>query len=279
MRVPDIDPDFPAARWATYLREVTREGSLTFETRHKTKDGRIFPVEINTNYFKYNGIHYSMALVRDITERKNREEKICLLLHEVNHRAKNMLSVVAAIAKKTATTRPGEFLERFSERIQSLAASQDLFIESQWQRVDIEDLARAQLAHLRGLLDSRITLDGLPLHIAAPAAQLIGMALHELAANACMYGALSNSAGQVAIAWRVENDSAGASRFSLSWTENGGPPVVPPFRAGFGSIVLRELPQAQLDAEVQLDFAPTGLRWRLECPAEMLLEDTRGGPS
>jgi PAS domain S-box-containing protein len=76
MCVPDIDPDFPAARWARHLEEMWKEGSRTFESRHRAKDGRIFPVEINSNYFKYGGSLYSMALVRDITERKRAEEQL-----------------------------------------------------------------------------------------------------------------------------------------------------------------------------------------------------------
>src|SRR5262249_17945685 len=76
MSVPDIDPDYPPERWSQYLREARREGSRSFESRHKAKDGRIFPVEINTNYFTFGGQFYSMALVRDITDRRRAEEEL-----------------------------------------------------------------------------------------------------------------------------------------------------------------------------------------------------------
>jgi two-component sensor histidine kinase len=98
--------------------------------------------------------------VQDITARKEREEKECLLMREVNHRAKNMLSVVQMIAHHTAANNLRDFIERFSKRIQALSANQELLIRNEWHGVEIEDLVRAQLAHFADLIGSRIAAQG-----------------------------------------------------------------------------------------------------------------------
>src|SRR5262249_5390179 len=145
-----------------------------------------------------------VGTAQDITERKEREERERLLMREINHRAKNMLSVVDAIAHQTATRTPEVFVERFSERIQSLSANQDLLIRSEWHGVEIEDLVRAQLAPFAHLVGSRIVTRGPKSRLNAVAAQAIGLALHELTTNAGKYGALSKDTGLLHIDWWTE---------------------------------------------------------------------------
>ncbi len=146
-------------------------------------------------------------------------------MREVSHRAKNMLSLVNAIARQTATRGPEDFIERFTERVQALAANLDLLIQSEWQGVDVEDLVRAQLAHFADLIGVRIAFDGPKLRLNAAASQAIGLALHELSTNAGKYGALSVTAGCVDVGWRLDGDI-----FTMSWTERNGPPVSQPER-------------------------------------------------
>src|SRR5262249_10816826 len=153
-----------------------------------------------------------------------------LLMREVNHRAKNMLSLVQAIARQTAAREPEDFIGCFTERIQALAANQDLLIRNEWKGVDVEDLVRAQLAPFADRVGSRIAVDGPKLRLSATAAQAIGLTLHELATNAGKYGALSTDRGCVDICW-----GAGGNVFAMSWTERDGLPVSPPERRGFGS--------------------------------------------
>jgi PAS domain S-box-containing protein len=138
-----------------------------------------------------------LCVAQDVTERKAREEQVQLLMREVNHRAKNMLSLVQAIARQTAARESEDFIGCFTERIQALAANHDLLIRNEWQGVDVEDLVRAQLAHFADLVGSRIALRGPKVHLNAAAAQAIGLALHELATNAGKYGALSVDSGHV----------------------------------------------------------------------------------
>jgi PAS domain S-box-containing protein len=205
--------------------------------------------------------------VQDITERKEREEKEHLLMREINHRAKNMLSVVDSIAHQTATRNPEDFVERFSERVQALSANQDLLVRNEWNGVEIEDLVRAQLAHFADLIGSRIGIHGPKLRFTAASAQAIGLALHELATNAGKYGALSADKGRVYVSWGTVDDN-----FTMSWTEREGPPASAPQRRGFGTIVMEAMTERSVDGTVDLDFAPSGLSWRLTCPAANALE-------
>jgi PAS domain S-box-containing protein len=208
-----------------------------------------------------------ISLVTDMTERKRHEERINLLMSEVNHRCKNMLSVVQAIARQTAATNPGNFVECFGERIQALAASQDLLVKNEWNGVDLRELAQSQLGHFKDLIGTRIELGGAPLLITAPAAQTVGMALHELATNAGKYGALSDDKGCVEVRWSLEPGEGGADTFVMSWCERGGRHVAEPSHSGFGTTVLRQVAKEGLAARVELDFASTGLVWRLQCAA------------
>jgi PAS domain S-box-containing protein len=238
-------------------------------------DGTTFPVDIMLNPLKHLAEPMVLAVVRDMTERRAAEEQRRLLTREVNHRAKNILSVVQAIAHQTEASSCEEFIARFDERIQSLRASQDLLVEREWRNVPLAELVRAQLAHFGPLLDSRIIVRGTDLMITAVAAQAIGMAIHELATNAGKYGALSNNKGHVEIAWGLERSDAGGHRFTMGWSESGGPTVLAPTRRGFGWRVLCEMTKMSLGAEVTLEYPPTGVVWRLACPADRVRESER----
>jgi two-component sensor histidine kinase len=190
-------------------------------------------------------------------------EHVHLLMGEVRHRAKNTLSLVQAIADQTATGEPETFITRFNERIRSLASYQDLLYQSEWSGVEVDELVRAQLAHLTNKMGSQIATHGVTkLRLNAAVAQVIGLALNELATNAVKYGALSIAAGRVDIAWKVSGGS-----LEITWTEHNGPPVKPPEHRGFGTTVMTSLPKMTIGGEAQLDFAPSGVVWRMTCPA------------
>ncbi len=260
----------------SYISAYRRTGKAKIigvgrEVEGRRKDGSTFPVDLTIAEWQVAGKRHFTGIVRDISERKRQEEKVALLLREVNHRAKNMLALVQAIASQTAVPKSGEFVERFSERLAALAASQDLLVMSGWQGVNASELVRSQLSHFQELIDDRIKLAGPSLNLSAAGAQAIGMAVHELATNAGKYGALSNSAGTIEIGWRLDR-TAQSAQFTLSWVEAGGPPVPPPKKSGFGTTVIEAMPRMELDAEVTLIYAPEGLCWRLECPAERVVE-------
>jgi PAS domain S-box-containing protein len=210
-----------------------------------------------------------VGTAQDITDRKEHEEKEHLLMREINHRAKNMLAVVDSIAHQTAAKNPEDFIERFSERVQALSANQDLLVRSNWSGVEIDDMVRAQLAHFADLIGSRLVVRGPKLRLKAASAQAIGLALHELSTNAGKYGALSTETGGVNIDWAITN-----ARFSMSWIEHDGPPVSAPTKRGFGTTVMQALAERSVGGKVDLDYAPSGLTWRLTCAAANALESS-----
>jgi PAS domain S-box-containing protein len=251
--------------------QIARGGSWYGELSHTTREGRVVVVESRHVGVCYDGETYTLETNRDITARRRAEKQVGLLMREATHRAKNMLSLVQAIARQTAAREPDEFVGRFTERIQALAANQDLLVRNEWHGVDVEDLVRAQLAHFADLMGSRIAAHGPKLRLNAAAAQAIGLAMHELATNASKYGALSTDRGHVNLHWETDGDT-----LSMSWTERGGPPVSLPEQRGFGTVVMQEMIKHSLDdGSVDLDYAPAGLSWRLTCPAANALEPPR----
>ncbi len=273
MLIPEPDRSRHAQYIEAYCR--TSEAKLNgnaHETNHQRKDGSTFTSDLTVSEWYIGGKRYFSGIIRDITERKRNEDKVQLLLREVNHRSKNMLALVQVIASRTAAPDHAEFIKRFSERLSALAASQDLLVGSGWQGVETGALVRSQLSHFKSLIDDRIKLKGQPLKLSAAAAQTIGMALHELATNAGKYGALLSGTGSIEIEWKLRQAANGGKRFELTWAEHGGPAVLPPARSGFGNTVIETIPRMELDAEVMLDYAPEGLRWCLDCPSKSVLE-------
>lgn len=202
---------------------------------------------------------------------KRSEEQVRLLMNEVNHRSKNILSVVMAVAQQTVASNSSDFLLRFSSRIQALAVNHDLLVDGQWKCVDASDLVRGQLAHFAELIGQRITVEGPRLRLAPLAAQSVGMVVHELSTNAVKHGALSVENGRVKISWRLDEDD-GSENFTMSWIEKGGPPVAPPIHRGFGTTVITKMTEMSLGGKVELSYASSGLIWRLTCPAKNILE-------
>jgi two-component sensor histidine kinase len=213
------------------------------------------------------------ALITDITQRKEAEEHTQMLLREVNHRAKNLLAVVQAIARQSVRdAQPATFAETFSARLLALGASQDLLVESDWRGVDLAGLIRSQLGHLDDLVGTRVVFDGKPLCLLPAAAQTLGMALHELATNAAKFGALSIPEGRVQITWSLIEEGA-TQRFVMRWTERGGPQVRRPSRSGFGYTVIKGAVEHGLAADVQLEYAKAGFVWALNAPASAVVAD------
>ena len=187
------------------------------------------------------------------------------LLGEVNHRSKNMLGLVQAIARQTSAGDPKQFMSNFSKRLGALSANQDLMVKHSWKGIMLGELVRSQLGHFEDLIGSRILIEGRDVKVGSDAAETLGMAIHELATNAEKYGALSNEAGTVDIAWKVVKTDAG-ERLQLSWLESGGPPVTEPETTGFGSKVVNTMVKMKLDADVELRYEPSGFAWTVDCP-------------
>jgi len=208
----------------------------------------------------------------DVTERKEGEAHLRLLLRELTHRSKNLLAVIQAMARQTArhTGSVETFLTQFGARLQALAASHDLLIRESWYGASLGELVRSQLGVYLDGTAAQVSIEGPAIAIKPEAAQNLGLALHELAVNAAKFGALSVPAGRVAITWnRVEN--VDGSAVELDWREKLGPKVKARRRKGFGSMVIERNLARALDARVELEFDPDGSRCHIVIPANQIL--------
>jgi len=215
----------------------------------------------------WNWVEYEVLGVPFKARGARQAEQIRLLLMEVNHRSKNMLTTIQALARRSAPNDEG-FLARFEDRVQSLALNQDILVGREWREVPIDELIRLQLAFVHDA-PGTFRLGGPPLSLAPRAAEVVGMAIHELATNSLKYGALSAEGGSVDIGWSHRPDGTG---LMLWWRESGGPPVIVPKHKGFGTTLIRDVPQHNLGAEVSLNFNPGGVCWEMTCDPSALAE-------
>jgi two-component sensor histidine kinase len=220
-----------------------------------------------------------VSVVTDVTDRKAAEDHIQFLMHEISHRSKNLLMVIQSIARRTARTAGSmeEFESRFERRLQGLAASHDVLVSMNWQGAPLADLVRQQLVPFAEIQGSRLQLTGPDIVVTAEAAQAIGLAIHELATNAIKYGALSTPAGKVSVSWSFDGATGAPRALLLNWIEQGGPPVSPPQRKGFGHVVIGEMVERSLAGKVAVDFASAGLTWRAWIPAANLVDEAASG--
>jgi PAS domain S-box-containing protein len=199
----DVLGDEAFARIQPYVQAALSGQRVQFEAEvpYKTGGTRYIHADYVPHILANESVVGFYALITDVTQRKDAEEHSKLLLREVNHRAKNLLAVVQAIARQTAQDDATTFAERFSARLVALGASQELLVESDWRGVDLNRLIRSQSAHIDDVVGPRIVLSGPRLCVLPAASQTLGMALHELATNAAKYGALSVPNGTVRITW------------------------------------------------------------------------------
>ena len=198
-----------------------------------------------------------VLIARDISERRLYERHRQLLLDELNHRVRNMLAVVRAIANQSMTGDDMEAArEAFLSRLDAMADAQALLT----QEGGIEAPLRHVVEHaLRAFHpgEGAVRLEGPHLTLPPRKALSLSMAVHELATNATKYGALARPGGRVTISW--SGDDTPARPLRLVWREEGGPPVQPPRRSGFGTRMIRQALAAEFEAEIDLDFEPAGL--------------------
>lgn len=209
---------------------------------------------------------------KEIAERRRAEARQKLLLDELNHRVKNMLATVQSIAAQSFRGAGVDGAERaaFEARLFALSKAHNLLTRENWEGVGLRDLA-AQILEPFGSGDdagARVSLEGDNIRLRPRSVMALGMAFHELATNAAKYGALSNTTGRVALAWRVEPAVAG-ERLRLRWQESGGPPVQPPGRSGFGSRLVARGLGRELGGSVQLDYEPAGVICEIDIPVSV----------
>lgn len=207
-----------------------------------------------------------LSVSRDITELKLSQERHELLALELDHRIRNLLTMVQAMANQTL--REGRSIEEaraaLSSRLAALASAQRLLIQTMGREVDLEPLLLGVLEAHR--TDGRILLAGPAVRLSSQSAFALALAVHELATNATKYGALSTGSGQVEINWRIEPEGM----FQLDWRESGGPHVTEPSRVGFGSRAIEQALARQLGGVARLEFPRDGAIMTFRLPLEAL---------
>ncbi|RZK02991.1 MAG: sensor histidine kinase [Novosphingobium sp.] len=219
------------------------------------------------------GIGGVLCIVSETTERHRAGEHLQLVVHELNHRMKNSLAMVQSIARQTFRNAEdlNDAQERFSARLIALAQANDLLTGERGARASLRGAVAQAVAPYQPS-EHRVELIGPEVLLRPKSALTLTLAMHELATNAVKYGAWSNDRGTVTVEWSRHETGEGAERLHIEWRETGGPPVVPPARRGFGSRLIERGLAGELDGEVELIFAETGLRCTVDAPLPALRE-------
>jgi two-component sensor histidine kinase/PAS domain-containing protein len=208
------------------------------------------------------------GVAQDISRRKAAEERQALLSREVDHRAKNALSVVLAALRLTRAPTRDDYVRAVVGRVAAIARAQTILAGESWAGADLRTLLRGEVAPFlpeAGREGPCLALDGPDLALPPQAAQPLAMAFHELATNSVKYGALSVAEGRLSVTWGLEAQSRGG--VTIRWVESGGPPVeAPPAAKGFGTRVLEATIKAQLGGEVRMQWLPAGLACTISIP-------------
>ena len=187
-----------------------------------------------------------------------------LLIDELNHRVKNTLALMQAIAVQTFRSASRDERTKFEGRLGALAEAHNLLSQEKWAGSELRDvIARALQPFLLNNPD-RIRMAGPAVPLSPRLAVVLSMIVHEIATNAAKYGALSNETGRVTLDWEVITE-APKPRLRLIWTETGGPPVTAPVQRGFGSRLIERSARDQLGGEATVDFLPRGVVCTVIC--------------
>jgi PAS domain S-box-containing protein len=221
----------------------------------------------------------SVGVATDISEKREAEERERLLARELDHRAKNLLSVVQSVVALTKADTVPLFKEAVEGRIQSLGRAHSMLAASRWEGADLERVLIEELAPYGGDEQSRVRISGEPLLLKPAAAQSLALVIHELATNAVKYGSLSVPGGELNIRWEVVRSADRNALLILSWEESGGPPVMKrshDSRGGFGSRLIRNSIERQLGGSLRLNWAKTGLVAVMEVALDRSIQPTGG---
>jgi PAS domain S-box-containing protein len=269
-----VHPDDRENHVDAYRQAVAARSLFDAEFRFRRHDGEYrWMKSVGQPRLGANGEFLGYAgLSIDISERKQAEQTQQLLVNELNHRVKNTLASVQAIAQHTLrrTKDPSEFVTSFTGRIQSLSRVHSILSDSTWQGADLRELIRDQL--LLGSVDeTRLTAWGPVVRLGPQMALHLALMLHELGTNAIKHGALSRPQGQVTINWTVDQ-----SMLRLRWVERGGPPARAPNTLGFGMILIEQSAKSE-GGEARLSLDADGIAWEIKLPLPRLQTDRSAG--
>ncbi len=232
------------------LQTAAAGQTMKFETVRLHKNGTPIDVSSTAVAITTRGRVTAIGVtMEDIRERKRRERQVVLLNRELAHRVKNTLAVIQSIANQTmrSTPEPAAYQSAFQGRLQSLAAANDLLMQTNWEGAQLRHFVNRQLGALMPSAFRPLSIDGPDVVLPADLSIPLSLALHELGTNAIKYGAWSRN-GRVDLTWSIEpSDDAYGTRLLMTWQEIGGPPVRAPTRRGFGTTIIeRGIPNAKV---------------------------------
>jgi PAS domain S-box-containing protein len=263
-----VHPDDLAAIEASRAKHLAAGDTFEFQYRHiRPDDGRTVCLRVAGVMSRdaKGRARTVTGIVQDITARRQEEDGRTALMAELDHRVKNVLATVQSLAQQTAkqTTSLEAFLANFGGRLKALASANELLTAARWRGAAIDHLAAAELG---AVAPGQTRWAGPELFLTPRAANALALALHELAANARKYGALSVEGGRVELRWTKLADGG----FEAVWSESGGPRVAPPARQGFGTTLLGQVTGRELNGETRVEHRPSGLRVTLRGGAAAL---------
>lgn len=262
-------PDDRIEEEPAILRQVNAGSKVEpYETKRRRRDGQLVDVLLSVSpiFDAYGRIVGASKIAHDITARKEAERLQAVLVGELNHRVKNVLATVIAIARQTLAREEGnrDGVEAFEARLVSMARAHDLLTRGNWEQAELKDIIEQALSPYSR---ERFEITGPNLQLVARAALSISLALHELATNAAKYGALSTAQGRILIAWSLEG-SGPSPRLSLRWREVDGPEVREPSRKGFGSRLIEKLLATELNGKATISYRPDGVICEVDAAIE-----------
>jgi two-component system CheB/CheR fusion protein len=248
-----------------------------FEGRLLRSDGEQRDVMItSTPLFEEGGkVRGAIAAIVDISERKHAEARQQVLLYELQHRVKNIIATVSALAGRTlrADTSPAEFVQAFQGRLRGMARTHELLSRGNWAGAPVGELVESTLRSLVSIEPGAFSAHGPEVLLTPNAAATLGMVIYELATNATKYGALSQPSGRLAVAWQFVGPTQGG-RVQLTWTESGGREVLRDITPGFGLNFITHSIEYEVQGKAGREPAPGGLRWTIEFPAAQNVQRT-----
>lgn len=258
---PDGSP-YPIDECKIYCAFQNLERSHVDDEVFWRADGSSFPVEYWSHpIFEGRQVVGAVVSFIDISKRVEVEKTKELMFGELDHRVKNLLATIKAIATQTMRreTDPQKFMGIFTSRVDALAKAHSLLTQTAWQGASLIKVLKSQLAVGTQARDGAIRMQGPDVMLSAHMTMNLGMMLHELGTNAAKYGALSKPSGYVSLDWDViEQD--GDHRLQMTWKEHGGPPVLEPERKGFGTVLIERSLQRTHGSRVEQIFERDGLR-------------------
>ena len=228
------------------------------------------------------GVGGVLVVCNDVTERhrmvealRANEEHRTLLVNELNHRVKNTLATVQAIASQTLmdSVSMKDARSALTARLMALSSAHDVLTGEAWAGADLVDIVGAAVDTFAAGDANRFKAEGSHVRLSPRSALMLSMAINELCTNASKYGAFSTSAGHVEVTWQVEVPEVGKELLQLKWIERGGPPVVPPTRKGFGSRLIEKALAAELGGVVSVAYDSDGVVCTIRAPLAALRED------